>query len=481
MTLLEFYEKRRPKGYTTEWYHKWLCLALERSYRLRRNLAVEIGPRHGKSELMNVYGPAFRLDECHDEMFMCVSNSDSLAKKFSVGCRGLVDAPLADDRDSEWKLASLESLNYSYKATGVRGQMTGHGASVLVFDDLLKSGMEAKSDTVRNTVWENVCSAAINRLSPNGVVQVLQARLHQDDPLGRLLKSGMKFIRLRLPAWNTGGAAFFEDQYAGELVKFPDYEFLSARYPREKLREIAEVSGPYYFSAQYLQEPSMGDLSYFDVSKFPRYEHAKGISASWIAVDAANTETSGGSYSAFVCLGFCGDHLKVLGVKRGRWRQDMLIDELWDFYHAMSRLTGVQPMKVIVERAAAGYGLIDHLSGKMPIEPLIPKGSKEERAAAVCYVPNRGQVQLPMNGSWVRDFTEELENFPLCSNKDQVDAFVHCLSLVVRPSEFNLPDAVQLYTHESTVDDKKANLEFYKQLGQSEEVCFDMVDGPEFF
>src|SRR5690242_7184531 len=101
MTLLEFYEKQRPRSYCTEWYHRWMCEAVERSYRERKNLAIEAPPRHGKSELVNVYGPAFRLGERHDEMFMCVSNSDSLAKKFSVGSRALVSLPLEIDRDSE--------------------------------------------------------------------------------------------------------------------------------------------------------------------------------------------------------------------------------------------------------------------------------------------------------------------------------------------------------------------------------------------
>ena len=449
-SMLQFYEAKRPRQYSTEWYHRWLCLALERSYRLRRNLAVEMPPRSGKSEAIGVYGPAFRLDENSQEMFMAVSNSDSLAKKFSVGCRQLVELPLEIDRDSEWKVRGLESLNYSYRASGVRGQMTGHGASVLIFDDLLKSGLEAKSETVRNSVYENVCSAAINRLTPDGVVQVLQARLHVDDPLGRLLKSGMKWIRLRLPAWNDdGSSAFFEDQYAGEYVKFRAYAALSQRYPRERLEQIKEVSGPYYFSAQYLQEPSMGDMSYFDCDRMKRYEHVTGVERVWMAVDAANTETAHGSYTALVGMAFCGDHAKVVSVKRGRWRQDVMHAEVKDFYSALKRQTGVWPEAVVIEQAAGGWGLIDGLSYFLPVVPIKPLGSKEDRAGAVCYIPNRGQVHLPVSAPWLAEFVEELQNFPLGAYNDQVDAFVHALSYALRPSEFRPQKAEFVQTYDA--------------------------------
>jgi len=120
----------------------------------------------------------------------------------------------------------------------------------------------------------------------------------------------------------------------------------------------------------------------------------------------------------------------------------------------------------------------------MPIEPLIPKGSKEERAESVCFLPNQGKVKLPTGGAWLRDFTEELDAFPLCADKDQVDAFVHCLSLFARPGEFNFKDEHEVYVHDEN-DQRSAkaseDLEFYRQCGVSDEVAFDMAEGPEFF
>lgn len=197
MSLLEFYERFRPKSYSTNWHHKLLCDQIQKTYELRQNLIVDAPPRHAKSEIVNMYSPAWRYLTDVNEHVGLVCNSDSLAKKFSIGCRNIVSSleyqklakyKLEIDRDSEWKIRTkAKEIDFSYKASGIRGQITGHGFSTLIFDDLLKSGQDAKSDTVRNNIWENIVSVALNRLTPTGIVIALQARFHQDDTIGKLL------------------------------------------------------------------------------------------------------------------------------------------------------------------------------------------------------------------------------------------------------------------------------------------------------
>lgn len=450
MKLIDYYEAKRPRSYETSWHHRWTCDVLERGVRERKNVILEQPPRHGKSEIANMYMPAWRLNEGpFDSHFGLVCNSDNLGQKFSSGCKSLMDVPLSVDRDSQWKIAADLSLDYSYRATGIRGQITGWGFDTLILDDLLKSGQEAKSDTVRNTVYENVVSAGINRLTPNGIVIIEQARLHQDDPIGRLLQT-TKFLRLHLPAINfDGGSAWFEDMYSGERIVFPAYDALwPTQFSAEKLLEIKERVHEYYWNAQYQQTPSMGSLAYFDVEKMPSYQYPN-CDLCWIAVDAAQTETATGSYTAFVALGFAGRELKVLAVRRGRWRQDVMHEQLIAFNQEIGRMTGLMPSKIIVEQAAGGYGIVDMLSHRLPIEPIYPRGSKEDRAAAVCYVVNRGQVSLPTSAPWLEPFKREIADFPLCSAKDQTDAFVHALSFATRPGEFKPVDQSSVVVYDA--------------------------------
>ncbi|MGA9308433.1 MAG: hypothetical protein WBW31_23765 [Candidatus Sulfotelmatobacter sp.] len=438
MTLLEYYEANRPRNYTTAEHHKKICHVVERCYRERKHGIVEVPPRHGKSEIINVYAPAWWLAEGHqDSHFGLVCNGQNLADKFCQASRRLCKLPVGLDRNSEWRIASDKSLDWTYRGTGINGSMSGFGYSEMSFDDLFKSGQEAKSEVKRNSIIDGVCSQAMNRLTPDGIVIATQARLHPSDTIGWLLSSDERqFLRLHLPAVNESGRdAYFEDQYSGEKITYPAYSALwPERYGVEQLKAIFNRITSYYWQAQYQQTPSLGDMSYFDVSVMPRYKLLGAIRKLWIAVDAAQTETISGAYSAYVCLGYCtdgsGDHLKVLNVKRGRWRPDAMKSELIDFYGAMQRRYGVYPEAVVIERAAGGYGLLD-IRG-LPTCPIDPKGSKEERAGSVCWLVNRGLVQLPEEAPWLEAFEDELTNFPLTTYKDQVDAFTHGLAWELR-------------------------------------------------
>jgi predicted phage terminase large subunit-like protein len=437
MRLIEYYEQHRPRTYSTGDHHKLICHVVERCYRERKHGIVEVPPRHGKSEIINVYAPAWWLAEGHhDSHFGLVCNGQDLSNKFCRASRNLCKLPVQPDHTSEWKLASDKSLDWTYRGTGINGSLAGFGYSEMSFDDLFKSGLEAKSEVKRNSIIDGVVSAAMNRLTPDGIVIATQARLHPSDTIGWLLSSEeRKFLRLHLPAVNDDGrSAWFEDQYSGEKITYPAYEALwPSRYGVQQLKAIYNRITSYYWMAQFQQVPSLGDLSFFDVSVMPRYTMLGTITKLWIAVDCAQTETETGAYTAFVCLAQCvgdeGNHLKVLHVKRGRWRPDIIAAELIDYYNAMQRRYGVYPEAVCVERAAAGFGL---LNLQLPIVPMTPHGSKEERAGAVCWLVNRGLVQLPVEAPWLKDFADELENFPLTTYKDQVDAFVHGLAWELR-------------------------------------------------
>ncbi len=247
----------------------------------------------------------------------------------------------------------------------------------------------------------------------------------------------MKFLHLHIPATNDSGSeAWFRDGYAGRTKVFAAYRALwPSRYSRERLEGIFQVIHPYYRRAQYDLVPSMGELGYFDTEKFIRYQYPI-VEHCWISVDAAQTATESGSHTAFVAAGSCEGVIKVIAVRRGRWRQDETHAQLVDFYHFLARLTGILPEAVVVEQAAGGYGIIDMLSHQLPIVPIIPRGSKEERAAATCWLVNTGRCSLPESAPWLKAFVEELENFPLCASKDSVDAFVHALAYASRPAEF---------------------------------------------
>jgi len=439
--LAEFVLKHQPRNYCKPLpkHVALACELLERGHRERKNVILELPPRHMKSELCNVYRPAWWIGEGYvTNRSGVIGNSQDLADKFCQGASREVKLPKDIDRNSEWRLKANKSLDFSYKASGINGQITGWGFDDIVFDDLFKSGMEAKSETKRRSIIDGVVSTCMSRMPDNGILIAMQARLHPGDTIGWLLEtSGMQFLRLHLPAVNDDGkSAWIEDQYTGKIMSLPAYESLwPDKYNRAALEAIKKRITPYYWAAQYLQVPTLGDLNFFDVTRCPRYEQWGQILNVVIAVDAAQTETETGAFTAFVCIANVVDtdgtrRLKVVSVRRGRWRPDVMKTELVDFYKAMYRLLGVMPEAVVIERAAGGFALLD-IPG-MPTVPITPKGDKEERAGSVCWMVNHGNVALPVSAPWLHDFEDELSNFPLTNFKDQVDAFVHGLSFVTR-------------------------------------------------
>ena len=197
MTLWEFYRRFRPKTYTDNWHLEQICYVVSRCLTEGKNGIFEAPPRHSKSELLNVYAPAWWFLDHPTAHFGLVCNSDTLGSKFSVATKAIVMSreyqklspyKLCEDRSKQWKIETEEqTLDFSYMSAGINGQLTGFGFDVLILDDLLKSGREAKSDHVREGTWDNVASAGINRLSPNGIVLACQARLHTMDTIGKLL------------------------------------------------------------------------------------------------------------------------------------------------------------------------------------------------------------------------------------------------------------------------------------------------------
>lgn len=489
MKLWEFYQKKRPRSYVDNWHLRWMCEAFERAVLHRRNVIIQAPPRHSKSELCNVYGPGWALSEGrHEENFMLVTNSDQLSRKFSTACRQLVDLPLSEDKGHAWKLrAASDSLDASYHASGVKGQLSGRGASVLLVDDTSKNAAEFLSQTVRDSIWDNMVSAALNRLSPDGVVVATAARGHEQDVIGRLLGlTHLKYVVLKLPATNDSGTeAFFEDQYVGEKVVFPAYEALwPERYGRAKLDDIKATVSQRWWMGQYQCVPSMGEDLYFDLTKCPRHQTVGNTRMWWVACDFANTATATGSRSALVALGFDepAGMLRVISAKAGRWRQDEMGGQLVEFVASTQRLMGTPTEAVIVERAAGGFGILDQYAGVLPMLPITPKGSKEIRAGEVCFLVNRGSVSLPESAPWLKEFIDEVGGFNLAPLSDYPDALTHALKFVVSRQEFKRPDEIVIARpQERAALERAVDADIAKDLGFDDEAAFDMTNGPELF
>lgn len=83
--------------------------------------------------------------------------------------------------------------------------------------------------------------------------------------------------------------------------------------------------------------------------------------------------------------------------------------------------------KVLIERepGSAGKSLISSyarvLAGLTRVEGIAPSGDKQTRAEIWSLLAEQGRVTI-LEGDWIPDFLEELEEFPMGNHDDQIDA-----------------------------------------------------------
>src|SRR5258708_863622 len=221
-------------------------------------LVIEAPPRHGKSELISRYLPAWYLGLFPARRVMLVGYGAGFARSWGRKARSLliehgrdcfgVEVSTEERAASEWGLAGYEG---GMVTAGVGGPLTGRGANLLIVDDPIKNAEEAVSQTIRDNHWDWWQSTASTRIEPGGCVIIIATRWHYDDLSGRLIHAaqtgeGSPVRRLRLPAIAEDGDPL--GRAAGEAL-WPE------RWPRDRLEKIRLEKDAAWWHAMYQQRP----------------------------------------------------------------------------------------------------------------------------------------------------------------------------------------------------------------------------------
>jgi len=173
-------------------------------------LIVNMPPRHGKSELISKWTPAWFLDNWPHKTVINAGYGTQFAEEWGRKVRNLT----AQFQDKLRYQLSVDSKaagrwnttqNGGMYATGIGGAITGRGADLLVIDDPVKDHQAANSLVDRDRVWDWYTNTARTRVMPGGAIIILMTRWHEDDLVGRLLKyaekgEGEQWEVLNLPA-----------------------------------------------------------------------------------------------------------------------------------------------------------------------------------------------------------------------------------------------------------------------------------------
>lgn len=389
-----------------------------------RRLIVTMPPRHGKSEMVTMRYPAWRLENERDLNVIIGSYNQRLANRFSRGIRRIVEAQnvtLAKDKRSvdEWETVEGGGV----KAVGVGAGITGFGGGLVIIDDPVKSRAQAESRTFRENVWDWFTNDIYTRLEPDAAIILIQTRWHVDDLAGRLLKNedetGESWEHVNLPA-----IAEADDP----LGRPSGAALWPARFGLEHLDRIRRQMGGYSFSALYQQRPVPAEGGLFRREWFSRVvPHApRGLTWARGYDLAVSTKTTADYTASFRCA---FDRQGDLYIADGFRRRIEYPDQR---RYVIERVRSERNTSHGIESALHGKALVQDLregskARGRAIRSVSVDRDKITRATSWLGLAEDGKVIL-VEGSWIDEFLDEVASFPYGPHDDQVDA----VSLAVR-------------------------------------------------
>jgi predicted phage terminase large subunit-like protein len=437
--LLAFCKKMQP-DYIVGRHHRILAnmlMAIERGDKDR--ICVNMPPRHGKSQLVSIFYPAWFLGRNPDKKVMMVSHTTDLAVDFGRKVRNLI---ATDEYKAVFPTVSLAidsksagrwntNMKGEYFACGIGSSIAGRGADLLLVDDPhSEQDVLSGNFDVFEKAYEWFTFGARTRLMPGGRVAIVQTRWHLDDLTGRVTRD---------MAQNEQA-----DQY--EVVEFP--AILETKDKKTKkitpkplwpeffdmdalLRTKASMP-VFQWNAQYQQQPTAEEAA---LVKREWWQRWKGESPPYceyviMSLDAAAEKHNRADFTALTTWGvFLNEHTSAYNIiLLNSIKERMEFPELKRL--AMEQYDEWEPDSFIVEKKSAGTALYQEMRRMgLPVSEYTPhrgSGDKLARLNSVADIVASELVWMPET-RWAEEVIEEIAGFPFMSHDDLVDSTVMAL------------------------------------------------------
>ena len=437
--LIAFCKHMQP-DYKVGRHHRILAnMLMEVAEGRKDRICVNIPPRHGKSQLVSIYFPAWFIGKYPTKKILMVSHTTDLAVDFGRKVRNLIDqqaykeifptVTLAADSKSAGRWNT--NVGDEYFACGIGSALAGRGADLLLVDDphneqdIINGNFE-----VFDKAYEWFTYGARTRLMPGGRVAIVQTRWHLDDLTGRV----------------TRDMAMNEDSDQYEIIEFP--AILDVK--NEKTGEIKEkalwpefydlpalhrtkASMPLFqWNAQYQQSPTSEEAAVVkrEAWKIWKPEDPPRCEYIIMSLDAAAESHNRADFTAITTWGVWlneeenAHHIILLNSTKVR----LEFPELKEL--SLEQYKEWEPDSFIVEKKSSGTALYQELR-RMGIlvqeyTPHRGSGDKLARLNSVADIVRSGLVWVPET-RWAEELVEEIAAFPFGRNDDLVDSTVMAL------------------------------------------------------
>ena len=401
-------------------------------------LIINAPPRHGKSEAVSHWLPAWFLDWWPEKQVILTSYSETHANKWGLAVRDefatnpLTWARLRPDKAliSDWMTTDGGGM----RTVGVGGSITGHGGHLLIVDDPHKNWEEAISPNHQQKLINWFNSTFYTRAEPGASIIVIQTRWAERDLTGYLTKEHEDDWKvICLPAF-----AEKDDLLRRKIGQ----ALCSERFPAKVLAQIKKAIGSYMFTGLYEQRPAPPEGCMVKRDWLKQWVELPGEMNEWIQSWDLTLKKTGESYVVGQVWGRQGARFFLMDQIRDR----LGFSETLKWIKVLSQ-RWPQTKEKLIEDTVNGPAAIESLEGKIPgliAQPV--SGSKTSRLAAVLGYFEAGNVWVPdsSKADWVEDYIEELCTFPNSATNDQVDATTQALDRLgenVYQFDITIPDA----------------------------------------
>lgn len=457
LTVHEFID--RISGGRFKWYTYALVLAdvLQRvADGALKRVMVFAPPRHGKSEIVSRYFPAYYLYRHPEHFVALVSYGQELANRLSRVARGNYFAFQQQQTRGAIKLWET-GQGGGLQAAGIGGTLTGSGFHLGLVDDPVKDAEEASSEKIRQRNKEWWQSVFYTRAEPDAAIVIIQTRWHEDDLAGWLLSQewaeaespedaeperwhivNFEAVRsspteLQAVAEQDGRSLFPPTCTIEPDWREPGEALSPKRYPVERLMRTRRRVGSYYWAALFQQRPRPKAGLVFKIDKILivdptaiAYQRLRVVrywdKAATTAVDSDFTVGTLVGHDDQAGLSY------LLHMERGQWspgdrnrviaRTYLRDKKQW----GDDRLTtwGEQePGAAGVEAAIAFRKMLVALGARCYFEPA--SGSKGDRADPLAAAVDSDTVRM-VRAEWNGVLRRELADFPYGQHDDIVDS-----------------------------------------------------------
>lgn len=389
-------------------------------------------PQHGKSTVTQAGICKWAVTNRHKRFAYITYSGDRARFVADATRRPLERAGVRILGRSElWYLPEFDT---SVLWMGRGGQITGQAVDgALVIDDILQNAEEARSPTIRESVWQAYVRDLWPRVHPGASIFVMATRWWEDDLSGRLIDQRGKF---RYPYLNFEAICDHpESDPLGRVHGEPLFQHLQ---PLETLLERRRAD-PSAFSAQFQGAPRAEQEKIF--REPARYDSLpSSVYRVGYGLDLAYTAKTSSDWSVLVRGQQYGDTLYVTGCWRVRC-------EAPEFARLVNQRLRELPGPARWCIAGIERGVVSFLRQLIPsLHGLVTSVDKLVRALPAAKRWNELKIAVPSQrapqyGSWVEDLVHEVTAFRGVGDvhDDQVDALAALSDLLTEGSAQHEP------------------------------------------